>query len=662
MRKKGFTLLEVMMVLLILSVFTVMALQSLNRGRHKAGAEGLASILSEELKRTRQEAIARRRPTALILPTNNGRASATRSFYIMEGETLPRIVRSRNYPSEFGGADIFMGRWPLSGGAWSATSLSVPGSKWSQFRVDTWLPSSAQALNDYCFVFLPDGTVQTNDLLSLDNRYHLVVAAGASYPAGASNATLTGTGEAYTISISPIGGVSVSRGVYGASSALASVGQHSTSVSHQAPQAIVVAKETPLPLTDMPEILPRPNPNTLPDTNPPDALITKEQYVSLEMRAKSTSGEQLFCKWVVEGPDPSDPNKKGAFSIQSEDVGNGAGGRMEWDQNLNNGVGAWRATWQWRPPPNALPGERYKLTCEVQNIGSGEGTVEIRRFEIRPPGKILFQSDRRPGHLDIFTMDESGQRERLYLPDAKHPTATLDGRRIIFVSDTDNNLYLHTPLDPANNIKLTNSGDCRFPAISPSGNLVAFFRGNDLKVMRVAAAGTGATQVGIGAITIDNEALHEDIYKISWTRDGKNLIYGDGPFLKKTPVDDSPGAPSVGTPANISPGTSYRVSSATDTFDGNGIIYVDNYASGADYDPWVKRDSSDQRLYLSVNFEDGSVERNPRGENEFMITRGPAFPQGNRQLRVVHITGVQAADVGPALTSAGSNTRPVWTQ
>jgi len=100
------------------------------------------------------------------------------------------------------------------------------------------------------------------------------------------------------------------------------------------------------------------------------------------------------------------------------------------------------------------------------------------------------------------------------------------------------------------------------------------------------------------------------------------------------------------------------ISSATGGL--NSIIhYTDDYST---YDPWIKRTDTNVRQYLSVGFEDASVERNPRGENQFMITRGPAPVIGARQIHIVTYTGTTTANVGRALTSVGSNTRPVWTQ
>ena len=652
------------MVLLIMSVFSAMAIQSLHRGRNKAGAQGLALVISEELKRVRQEAIARRRPTAFVLPTDGGRSPVTRSFYVIDGEYKPRITRSRNFRTEFSGADLFVGTWNLASGSWSNTPLTVAGSKWADFDVNNWLPAGSSSLTDNCFVFLPDGTVRTNGIKSCDQSYHIVVAAGATSSGNRTSAALTGAGESYSVNISPVGGVSMSSGVYGESGSLQQRGTYSTTVNFSAPRPANVTAVTPDPYDSNPKIYPIPNLSSLPPTDRPDALINKNQYVTLQMQATSDSGDQLYCEWKVDGPG----TKTGAFSLQSTSTSSGAGGRMEWNQSLNGGTGAWNALWQWRPPADAIAGEVYNLTCEVQNIRSGGGKVQIqRKFEIKPPGKILFESDR-DGHPAIYTMDEAGQRERRYLDYCKNPTATLDGLRIMYVKDANpgrGTLYLHTPLDPSGDVCLnTTCNDCELPSISPRGNVVAFFTTNtsdstarDLWVMKV---GVNAVRQFVATLHLpSNPALPGDygMNKVSWTTDGSFLLFGDGNVLKKAAISTPGlGAPVVGSIDAISTGTG-NISSASATFD-NGILYTDNYSP---YDPWIKRDDTNNRQYLSVGFEDGAVERNPRGASQFMISHSRNSPV-QRQLHVVTITSSATADVGGALTGAGNNTHPVWTR
>lgn len=669
MKRRGFSLIEVTMAVALVVVLSSIAVLNFTRGRNKAGAQGLAYVLKEELGRVRQEAIARRRPTALVLPTDGGRYSATRSFYVLDGEAEPRIVRSRNFATEFAGAEIFMGRWPLIAGSFTPTPPVLPGSKWEGFSVDNWLPAASPAHSDYCFVFLPDGTVRTNGLLSFDDRYHLVVAAGTSYSPTASNATLQGAGESYTISISPVGGISQSSGVLGATSSLVASGTRTTPMTHFARNPIQVTPVNPSPLAGNPAIYPEPTlpvDTSLPEEERVDAVITREQYVSLEMRARSDSGEQLFCQWKVTQTHPPGGTKVGAFSMQSESTGGaGAGGRMEWDQSLSGGQGAWKAIWQWRPPVDAVPSERYRLACEVQNIKTGEKTVEIKRFEIKPPGKVLFETDRN-GAPEIFTMDESGARERPYLPLGKNPSATLDGSRICYVKKSDNNLYLYFPMDPGNEIQLTTSGGCSFPSISPNGNFVAYFHNNDIRIIKTAP---GATAVAIesGVLSRFPNPKRRQTVRLGWSNDGLDLYYPGGSegknlMRQRIGVAGSGQPTLVGAAASAGTGAGL-ISSVTGGV--NGIVhYTDDYST---YDPWIRRTDTGVRQYLSVNFEDASVERCPRGENQFMITRASVVPGddstiGERQLHIVTYTGPDTAAVGPALTSAGSNTRPVWTQ
>ncbi|MBS2037855.1 prepilin-type N-terminal cleavage/methylation domain-containing protein [bacterium] len=667
-RRKGFTIVEIMMVLLILSVISLMAIQNLHRGGNKAGAEGLALVISEEMKRVRQEAIARRRPTAFVLPTNTGTSPVTRSFYVMDGEFKPRITRTRNFKSEYSGAEIFVGTWNLSSGSWDSTDLKVAGSKWGDFEVSNWLPAGSSALNDNCFVFLPDGTVRTNGIKSTDKAYHILVSAGVVSSGNRTSATLTGAGESYTINVSPVGGITTSAGIYNESGGVTAVrGKYSTSIGFSAPSPVTVPAATPDRLGSNPKIYPIPNLSSLPPDNRPDALINKDQYVTLQMEATSTSGDQLFCQWKVDGPS----GKTGAFSMQSQSTGTGAGGRMEWDQSLNGGVGAWKALWQWRPPADALPSEIYNLTCEVQNIRSGGGTVQIvRKFQIKPPGKVLFESDR-DGHPAIYTMDASGQRERRYLDNCKNPAATLDGLRIVYVKNSNplqGTLWLHTPMDPSGDTCLnTTMTNVELPSISPRGNVVAFFLPNtvdatkrDLCVMKVGV--NAVYQVVDTMIALPgNPSLPGDTQmdKVAWSTSGTTLYYGKGNVLYQASITTPGlGSPTVGAPAAVAGGTGTgNVSSVTATFD-NGILFTDNYSP---YDPWIKRTDTGSRQYLSVGYEDGAVERNPHGSNQIMITHSANSPT-SRQLHIVDITSTTTATVGGALTSAGNNTHPVWTR
>ncbi|MCW5867753.1 MAG: PD40 domain-containing protein [Candidatus Eremiobacteraeota bacterium] len=657
MRRRGFTLLEIMMVLLILSVFSVVAIQGLHRGKDKAGAQGLAFVISEEMRRVRQEAIARRRPTAFCLPTNGGTSPITRSFYVMDGEYQPRIVRSRNFKSEFAGANIFVGEWNLASGAWNASPLDVTGSKWSSFDFTNWVPSTSAARNDNCFVFLPDGTVRTNGIKSFDNRYHLLVSAGSTASGGRTGARLTGAGESFTISVSPVGGISLSSGILNENGSAGARGNYATTVNFSAPHPDTVALQDPDPLPGNPALFPKPNPANLPTTSPaPDALITKDQYVSLHMEAKSDSGEQLFCAWELQTPIPLDEDgnpSKGAFSLKgdSSSGAEGAGGRMEWDQNLRGGVGAWKTDWQWRPPIKALPGKVYTLQCKVQNVNGGNPRVEIKRFEIRPPGRILFQSNRANPGPGIYTMDESGQRERIYLPGFIEPSATVDGQRIVCVNATNGELILHTPLDPTNNLTLF-SGQARLPSISPNGNLVAFYRDSggvlSLCVMKV---GQGASPIDIPGAPQPPAPL--ETVKLSWSDDGNTLYYPDGTNLAALVLPLMPGGqPNVhaGATHPITSSGAGQISSST-TLNG-ALIVTDNYSP---YDPWITHGGG-SRLYLSVGDEDASVERNPRG-GQFMVTHR-ALTDPYRQLHIVTYPGAR----GGPLTSQGSNFHPVWTK
>jgi len=250
-------------------------------------------------------------------------------------------------------------------------------------------------------------------------------------------------------------------------------------------------------------------------------------------------------------------------------------------------------------------------------------------------------------------MDESGQRERIYLPGYIEPSATVDGQRIVCVNATSGDLILHTPLDPFNNLTLF-TGQARLPSISPNGNLVAFYRNvGGVLTLSAMKVGSGATPQDIPGAP-QPPAPHDTV-KLSWSDDGRTLYYPNGNQLASRELPLSPGGQPNVTAGAFNPGAitgsgSGSISSST-TMSGT-LIVTDNYSP---YDPWITLGGG-SRLYLSVGDEDASVERNPRG-GQFMITHR-ALTDPDRQLHIVTYPGAR----GGPLTSQGSNFHPVWTK
>ena len=147
MRRRAFSLVELIVAVAIVSLMTVVGFGSLGKGRSQAGAHGLSLAFADVFRQARQEALARRRPVAVMLPSGGGSKGNVAAYYLLEGETLPQITRVRSYASEYRTAQAFVGTWPLNSSSASTltTTLNMPGSKWATFDMSAWLPpASAQ--------------------------------------------------------------------------------------------------------------------------------------------------------------------------------------------------------------------------------------------------------------------------------------------------------------------------------------------------------------------------------------------------------------------------------------------------------------------------------------------------------------------------------------
>lgn len=647
-------------------VALVLALGAANfsQGRGKASVRGLAMTITEEFRRVRQEAITQRRPVAIVFPLG-GSVHHTHSYYVLEGETMPLVVRTKNFTEEFGDATIFIGDWALRSGSSGATTNLVPvGTKFPGFSPATWLTSAGHG-SDAAYIFLPDGTVRTNNQPSVDKSYRLVLAAGVK----SSGASLNQCGEAFTISVSPGGGVEMNGGVYAQDGSLACNGSFkSASGTHLAPPHTIPSSGTITPLTNPPKIYPDPSSYPRP-TGGSDCYVGKDEFVTLEMRATSDKGEQLYCNWQATKVSGSgSTNGKFSFEIPS----GAPGGRMDWDPTTNS----WKTVWQWRPPADADGGDIYKLTAEVKSYTAPSVTAEIPKVEIVPPGKVLFQSNRRTGHWDLYSMKENGASEKAYILDAKEPSATTDGSRIAYVKG--GNVWINFPMDPGGDIQITDEGDCRIPCISPSGNLVCYKRSDNKFYVRKTSPNHSGTPVFVGGPTVVSQP-YPDLEKCCWSPDGTKFLYPSGDDIWAATI----------TQVGSSPPNLVSASSLLSNAGGNpisGVTWGPGGPGGADgtifhsichspYDPWTfysggATPNVKYRNYTTVGTEEALPERCPRGGNSILIVRsklvgGAGGTPTNRQIeRIDGPTGAPLPGSGGAvhpLTAAGDNIRPIWT-
>jgi len=360
MKKRAFSLAELVISAGIMGLLVFGAASSLSKSQATGGSSGLAMYMADVFRDARQLAMTHQYPVAVMLPSGGGALAHSDSYYLLAGETLPKVTKSRTFRGEYPSTFLYAGRWPLTGASAGTltTTVSVPGGKYSSFVPNTWLPPAN--LNDLAFIFLPDGSVRTNGLANFDGKYHVGVVAGLTYSGGGPTANLTSAGQSQTIAISPLGHVEI-EGSLTSSTGVAGQGRMGGAATAAPPSVTpAVAPASPVML-GAPVISPPQDPLNLP--NGIDATLTKDQFLTLQATAKSPSGHPLYCKWQLATPVP--PAGPGSYSFQ------GNGGRMTWDPKLDGGNGAWTTTWQWRPPPGAVPADVYRLQCVVQNEDGG---------------------------------------------------------------------------------------------------------------------------------------------------------------------------------------------------------------------------------------------------------------------------------------------------
>lgn len=580
---------ETLMVVGISAVLIGLGANAMKDGRNQAGAQGLATVVQEELCRCRQEAMSRRRPVAFMIPSNSGNTPSSGSYYVLDGESVPKVIRRKNLGLDYRGCRMLSATW--SGpGSWQLATPEA-ASKWKSFSVRDWLPTTSQ--KDYAYIFLPDGSIRTNDLPSKNENYYIVVSSGAqvgsgSAPAGTATVAtrpsyfdISSISDTQTISISTAGFVSRNGGLEGSSIGTTSSGFNTADAT--ALSLTPGGGSQPNVFNGDPVITPYQDPSSLPTGT--DALLSVDQTLTLEIRATSTTGDQLYCNWTVTTPTtpPNQSTGLGTFSIPNS----GRGARMEWDPEATDPStgkkGAWHAIWTWRPPVDAKPHDKFILQAAVQDgAGGPPRTAAIKNIEVDFPGQILFETNRN-GQWDIFSMNVLGGQQKIYIPGARHASANPDGIRMVY--NKGGNIYMGFPKDPTRpHLQLTTGGGNSIPSISPNGNLVAYRRGNDIYIKKTTPTSpekvvANAPQPANG-LPIDNE-------KISWNPIGTILLYSKGDRIWAADID--PNSPGI---ANndamfINTHDAAEVPLCSPSWSPSGRIFFENNFWSPTYDPYV---------------------------------------------------------------------------
>ncbi|MGE0489207.1 MAG: hypothetical protein AB7S38_08335 [Vulcanimicrobiota bacterium] len=527
--RRGLSLLEIVVATALLLVAAGLFLLNTRPATSKAGARSLAQLVAEELRRARQLAISQGQPVAVCFPSDEDRFSHCHSLYVLRGWDQPRIERRRDFSQEFKGVALFNGRWPST----PPMTVAAPATeKFPGFDVAVWLGGSA---SDFCYVFLPDGSVTSNGLPSFDQAFHLVSAHGLRY-AGATGSSpivrqLEGTGEAYTVSVSFSGAVEMNTGVTG--SALTA-----TVELNGEPGAALIDEDGPftgnVTIREV-TVLSASRVETLPSGV--SATLGPNEYLELGVLASADQGGELYCEWTSRGG--------GTFSYPGRT-------RMRWDAE----AGGWRSDWVWRPSLDSADGQVFELTCEVEEATSGV-TVQTRdadfpngsnQVQVVRQGQVLFEKDL-AGRRQIFLRNLDGNYEQHLITSQandRQPQASADGSRIAFRSDRAGTYDIYgTSFEAAGLagdtqrpqaervgrlVRISNSpGIETVPTISPAGDRVAWkwvdaVGGLNLCLRRW----DGGPPSGNYVVTaLGRPSVLED--RLCWTADGRNLLFDGRP-------------------------------------------------------------------------------------------------------------------------------------
>ncbi|MEW6281113.1 MAG: hypothetical protein AB1758_21035 [Candidatus Eremiobacterota bacterium] len=542
---RGFSVIELLVAAALLCVVFLLSLLNYRAATGKANARALASVVADQLRLARQDAMAHQEPVAVCFPSEGRSKPHSQGFYVARGLELPRMARVVDFSTEYAGAVAFVGTWPESSGTLTL-SPPAPGTKAGRVDLQNWLNSTMK--QDYCFVFTPEGGVVTNGLAHFAGAYHILCSAGAQYGGGGAPAgtapvspqpayfTPTALGETYSVSVSPSGAVSVRSGVAGSLASLVKAPAVPCTVPPAMPPGLA-ASAASRPVVASVEVYPKLDPSVLPPGV--DVMVQRGGHVTLVVTANDPRGEQLFLQWTC---------TDGTFSYPGEE-------KMQW----NPARKAWVSHWQWQPPDTASPGQQFNLTCSVRNL-SGLVAVPVGptawSVGITPPGLICFQRRAKDtttngysGGYDIMVMNPDGGECRPVIQRNSFvpaPSISRDGTKIawcevgangyqqgIWVANSDGS-------DPRN----IYSKFGILPAFSPMGDKVAFISIGNNSAFNISVIGSDGTGplVDVDVVAVGGYGWDRS----SWSPDGQKLCYQKQPnsgtgttALWTRPVDGS---------------------------------------------------------------------------------------------------------------------------
>lgn len=575
--KRGFSLVEVMVSLGLLSLIFGLAVLPLRRksGLATANPQAVSALVASEFRAARNRAVSSGIPTGIVIPSQNGTRAHAQSLYVVQGflpappprdpalppEPSARILRVLDFSREYPNVYLFCGTWDVDSAQLNNPALIPAIGESAGQPLEDWIKPTSK---DFQFVFLPDGSVVTNDLCHFDSTYHLVVCSNLAYmassaPPGTPSMTtppayaqLTAAHRPYTVKVTQQGAISLDTTVT-AASAVSDCGP-GVPLSSVAPPPVPPPASNTAPAVADVTVSPAPNPST---SGGFDAIVQPHGFLMLIMRIVDPEGDQVAVQW---NSTPVVGSGSGTFTSPPGMQ------LVEYDTEQ----GCWVARFVWLPPVNAAHGDQYELSATITDVYgatttiSGGAAIDV---EARITGNFFY----RDGNW-ICSVDGDGTAVRQVISGGMEPEVSPDGSKLAY--QNANGISICNS-DGSNPELITGAG-CNNPTWSPDGLYLAYQDDGAaaIKFMRLHDR-TEST------ITIPNGN------NPTWSRQGRLCYQSAGElFLADFTIDSlfvTPAAPTITPLTFTGAGASAGLAPSEPTWSADGATLAFTYRSDTIY-------------------------------------------------------------------------------